>query len=195
MTTIVYFDETWLDIRGYEGCYQVSNYGKVRSLDRYVRAVHDSVQIRRGQIIKPTLMPNGYLSVGLNKDMKRTIKYIHRLVAEAFIDNPNCYKEVNHKDEDKTNNSVENLEWCSHKYNINYGSAKSKIRKAHLDGKFGAIPVVQILNGEIVAIYDSASDAERATGISSSSIRKVCLGRPKFKTAGGYEWKNKITLF
>lgn len=195
MTQTVFSNERWADIPGYEGCYQVSDYGRVRSCDRYVRAVHDSKQIRRGQIIKPWDMPNGYLVVGLNKEMRRSVKYIHRLVASAFIPNPDFLPQINHKDEDKTNNRVDNLEWCTHGYNINYGSARAKISKAHFDGKYGTIPVAQILNGEIVATFDSASDAERATGISSSSIRKVCLGRPKFKTAGGYEWKNKITLF
>ena len=119
MTATVYSNESWADIRGYEGYYQISNYGRVRSLDRYLHALHDSIQIKRGQIIKPKIMPNGYLTVCLNKNRKRTPRYIHRLVADAFIDNPNSYKEINHKDEDKTNNSVESLEWCSHKYNIN----------------------------------------------------------------------------
>lgn len=189
MTTTAYSNEAWRDIQGYEGYYQISSFGRVRSLDRYLRAVHNSVQIKRGQIIKQTLMPNGYLMVGLNKNMKRIAKYVHRLVAEAFIDNPGRYKEVNHKDEDKTNNTAGNLEWCDHKYNINYGSARKKISKAQLDGGYGRIPIVQLKDGVEIARFASATEAQKTTGIDSSAIRKVCLGRPKFKTAGGYEWK------
>ena len=182
-------NEIWADIPGFEGSYQVSNRGRVRSCDRYIKASR-GMQKKHGQIIRPMLRPNGYLTIGLYMNGKRTERYVHRIVALLFVDNPNMYDEVNHKDENKTNNCSENLEWCTHGYNINYGTAKEKISKTRLEKGYGAIPVAQMLDGKIIATYKSASDAERATGICASAIRKVCLGRSKFKSAGGYSWKN-----
>lgn len=183
--------EEWKDITGFEGSYQASNLGRVRSLDRYINASHGSKQFRKGQIIKGSVMPNGYLVVGLWKDCKCEQHYIHRLIAQTFIPNPNGYAEINHKDEDKTNNSVSNLEWCEHSYNINYGTTKERISKSHYALKKGT-RVGQYKDGKLIAIYINAQDASRATGIDGSAIRKVCLGRPKFQTAGGYVWKEVV---
>lgn len=107
--------ETWKPIKDYEGLYEVSNLGRVRSLDHY-----DSLgRFRHGQILKQCYDGKGkYLHVNLSGKSTN----VHRLVAKAFIDNPHDYKEVNHIDEDKTNNCALNLEWCTHKYNNNYGS-------------------------------------------------------------------------
>ncbi len=111
--------EVWKSINGYDGLYEVSNYGRVRSLDHY-----DCLgRLQRGRVLKPQRDGKGlYLHIGLWKDGKSKPRNIHRLVAEAFIPNPNNLPEVNHKDENKLNNSVSNLEWCDHKYNNNYGS-------------------------------------------------------------------------
>ena len=116
-------NEIWKPIKGYEGFYEVSNLGRVRSLDRteYIRNKAGGITARqkRGKILKPHLDSRGcYLHVGLRGKSTN----VHRIVAKTFIDNPNGYPEVNHKDEDKTNNAVTNLEWCDHKYNNNYGS-------------------------------------------------------------------------
>ena len=122
--------EEWKSIPGYEGLYEVSSYGRVRSLDRY-----DSRNcLRSGCILKQKNNGNGYLICSLSKNGIVKNKYIHRLVAEAFIPNPSNIKDVNHKDEDKTNNIVDNLEWCDHKYNCNYGTKiereiRTKIKK------------------------------------------------------------------
>lgn len=108
------FIEIWKDIEGYENKYQISNTGKVKSLSKSI-------------IMKPMLYANGYLGICLWKGSKKRNFLIHRLVAIAFVSNPNGYDEINHIDEDKTNNFYDNLEWCTHKYNINYGQAKKKI--------------------------------------------------------------------
>ena len=187
------FSEKWVDIPCYEGYYQVSSFGRVRTLDRYLPATNGGKQLRKGCVIQPSTMPNGYLMVSLHKGGKSVSKYVHRLVASAFVPNPLDLKEVNHKDEDKTNNRLDNLEWCTHRYNINYGTAAKRISIAHLKGGYGKVPIIQLKDGVEVAKYDSAADAERATGICASSIRKVCLQRPKFHTAGGYGWRNDDT--
>lgn len=106
--------EAWKPIKDYEGLYEVSNLGRVKSTRK---------------ILKPRDTPNGYYHVGLYKDKKRTEHYIHRLVAQAFLDNANGYREVNHIDENKKNNKVSNLEWCGRAYNVSYSAYK--LRKPH----------------------------------------------------------------
>ena len=121
--------EEWRDIKGYEGLYQVSSLGRVKSL----KDSHDNY---REKILKPGNV-RGYLHVNLYKDTKRKTYRIHRLVAEAFISNPNNYEEVNHKDEDKTNNCVSNLEWCTREYNMSYGTINKRISENHkLSGRY-----------------------------------------------------------
>lgn len=126
--------EQWRPIEGYEGLYEVSNLGKVRSLDR----IDCTGRRLKGKILIPLMMKNGYLSVFLCKEGKAKHFLIHRLVAQAFILNPEGLKEINHKDEDKTNNLVDNLEYCDRKYNMNYGTrterdVQTKIRKGLFD--------------------------------------------------------------
>ena len=117
-------NEEWRDIAGYEGFYQVSNLGGVRSLDREQRQLsrHGTMMTKmyRGTAITPTDNGNGYMIVGLKKGGKRKSYYVHRLVADAFIPNPDCCEQVNHKDYDKRNNSAANLEWVSQVENIRY---------------------------------------------------------------------------
>ena len=101
--------EIWKDIEGYEGLYQVSNLGRVKSLQMYANGGYK----KRVKILKPCNNGNGYYVVYLMKNKKRSVNYIHRLVAQAFLKNFNNYKCINHKDENKSNNNVDNLEWCS----------------------------------------------------------------------------------
>lgn len=111
-------NEIWKPILGYENLYNISNLGNVFS-----------IQSKRN--IKPTKNSKGYLIVGLCKNKKRKSCLVHRLVAEAFIDNPNKFPEINHKDENPLNNTITNLEWCTHKYNMNYNNLgkRAKIQK------------------------------------------------------------------
>lgn len=109
--------ETWSDIKGYENKYQISTQGRLMAT-------------KSGLIIKPMEATNGYLVACLWKNNRQKKILIHRLVGEAFIPNPNNLPEINHKNEDKKNNSVDNLEWCSRKYNMNYGNVKKKISES-----------------------------------------------------------------
>lgn len=166
--------EIWLDIKGYEGLYQVSNHGRVRSLNYW----------KTGKVkILSTRICNGYLRVGLSKDGKEKMFMIHRLVAEAFI--PNWFDDpcVNHIDENKENNNVENLEWCDTKHNDNHGT-----RNIRISEKLSK-PVLQYTKGgELVREWNSITEAER-NGFSSGDIWSCCNGR--YKSHKGFIWKYK----
>ena len=114
--------EIWRDVEGYDGKYQISNLGRARSL-------YEGKQPRI-IILKPMKQKNGYLYVSLWKNNKKKNILLHRLVAMSFVDNPYNHHEINHKDENKENNTVENLEWCEHKYNMSYGTVGDKISAA-----------------------------------------------------------------
>ena len=122
--------EIWKDIPEYKGMYQASNLGRVRSLDRKYRGSNQFgasfIVTKKGKILKPKVRKDGYLSVVLYNKQKTKHISVHRLIALTFLPNPNNYAVINHKDEDKTNNNVSNLEWCTQSYNINYGSRNEK---------------------------------------------------------------------
>lgn len=114
-------NEIWKDINGWEGLYQISNYGRVKSLSKYLYNGYGYFWSKE-KIMKLTNNQDGYLRIHLRNNGKRKVYSVHRLVAEAFIPNPNNLPEVNHKDEDTSNSKVDNLEWCTSKYNSNYGN-------------------------------------------------------------------------
>lgn len=178
--------EIWKDIEGYEGQYQISNLGNVRSLDRKVMCGNNSYREIKGcNLVLRKNNKTGYIQIKLLKKCKHKVFSVHRLVAKAFLPNPYNLPEVNHINEIKTDNRAENLEWCDRKYNLEYSNicikgAYSQRRK-----------VVQLtLNGEFVAEYDSISDAGRKTGVPRETIGKCCRGN-KYKSTGGYKWQYK----
>ena len=122
-------EEIWRPVVGYEGLYEVSNLGRVRSLDMYVKVGYGNYRLHKGKVLSPTKNKNGYLKVNLYCNGKQKTIDVHRLVTEAFLPNPDNLPQVNHKDEDKTNNRVENLEWCDHKYNMNYGTRNIRAKE------------------------------------------------------------------
>lgn len=145
--------------------------------------------ILRKRRLKTQLDHAGYEKVALHHQGKVKVFLVHRLVAEAYIPNPDNLPQINHKDMVKSNNCVSNLEWCTSKYNVNYGGPHSPISKMR---KARARPVVQICNGEIVGRYKSTTEAEIITGIHQTNISKCCLHRKWYKSAGGYQWEYDI---
>lgn len=183
-------EEIWKDIDGYEGIYQVSNLGNVRSLNWGKRGIVRNLYLKKQN--------RGYLHVELAKNGKRKAFTVHRLVANAFLENPNGYPIINHKDENKQNNNVENLEWCSLTYNVRYSMDRHSGEKGYCGGSgrkkgtFGAYkhksPVLQIgKDGDAIKTWDSVSFLERETGWRASSIVECCNG--KRHTAYGYIWR------
>ena len=180
--------EEWKDIKGYEGLYQISNLGRVKSLARtyshHNRYTHVIKHIQE-KILKPQLRGQ-YLKVTLLKHNHRKQVSVHKLVAETFIPNPDKLPMVNHKDEDKLNNNINNLEWCNSTYNSNYGTRNTKISKLLTNNKKRS---KQVLCVETDTIYPSTREAERQTGIRNDHIVQVCNHTKHYKTAGGFHWK------
>ena len=171
-------EEIWCPIKGYEGQYEVSDKGRVRSL-----------KFGKERILKPVSDKDGYLQVGLWKNGENKMCKVHRLVAQAFIPNPQNLPEVNHKDEDKTNNFVHNLEWCDRKYNNNYGTHIQRMAEKMTNGKLSK-PVLQYTkSGEFVREWKSARDVQRNLGYFHSYISSCCTGR--YKSAYNFIWKFK----
>lgn len=171
-------NELWKPVPGYEGIYEVSDQGRVKSLARETNNQYGKTDI----IISPGWSPNGYFFVALSKNGTRKLVRVHRLVAEVFIPNPENLPQVNHKDQDPGNNRVDNLEWCTAEYNINYGDRTQKVISKI------SIPVFQYTkSGEFVKRYDSAVQAEKETGIASQNISRCRAG--KLPSAGGFVWK------
>ena len=168
--------EIWKPIKGYEGLYQVSNFGRVKSL-----------KFGKEKILKQSKnKKTGYLHVVLCKNGILKTFRVHRLVAEAFLDNPNNLPCVNHKDENKTNNNVDNLEWCNAKYNLNYGNRNKRISEKMTNGKLSK-PVLQYtLDGELVKKWPSAHECGR-NGYNRGNVVACCLGYLKFYK--GYIWR------
>lgn len=176
-------NEIWKDIEGYEGLYQVSNLGRVRSLERF--NVNSGVYQNRVRVLKQSHNRRGYKTVTLIKRKARKTVTVHRLVAKAFLENPKMLPQVNHKDENKENNAVGNLEWCDNRYNYSYGTRVERVTKKLQK------PILQFdENGNFINEFSGLRDAQRALNLTSSgSISECCNG--KRATAFGYIWRYK----
>ena len=186
--------EVWKDIAGYEGYYQISNYGRVRSLDRQHKSVGNNMQNCPGKMLKLNKTEKGYLTVNLSKDSKLKVSRVHRLVANAFIINPNNKPNIDHIDGNPSNNEVSNLQWCTQKENMNNPIHSERRAIANKNRDYSKINkrgkyVVQIdASTEIeIAQFISAKDASRKTKSDQTGIINCCKG--KQLTAGGYKWK------
>lgn len=126
-------EEIWRPIVGYEGLYEVSSYGRVRSLDKYVKSKSESYRLIKGKILIGSITKDGYARCLIRVNGVGRSYFVHKLVADAFLSNPDNLPEVNHRDEDKINNRVDNLEWCDHKYNMNYGTRQERFRNTMLE--------------------------------------------------------------
>jgi hypothetical protein len=161
-------EEDWKPIPGYEKDYEVSSNGRIRN-------------VNTGHILRPSDNRTGYLCVTLVIGGKKHYEYVHRLVARAFVPNPDNLPQINHKDENSYNNSIDNLEWCTPKYNSNYGTAS--LRKVHGERSVYCMTI----NGFVLHHFKSAADAGRKTGIGDNKISECCRGEAK--TAGGVIWR------
>lgn len=169
-------EEVWKDIRGFEGSYQVSNKGRIKSVVRKNRLSE--------KILSPYITKRGYLEVKLCLGGVTFPLSIHRAVAECFIPNPYNLPQVNHKDEDKKNNNADNLEWCTNEYNNMYGTVRE--RRAFTCSR-GVLQ--KSLDGEIVGDFKSLSEAVKHTGYTKSSIAKCCRGDAE--SYKGFIWRYK----
>ena len=169
-------EKLWKEIPGTDGKYLISTAGEVMAISRRVKFGH----VYRWTKTKP-LTPRDNGKGYLELEFLGKHHYIHRLVAEAFIPNPYNFPCINHKDENKENNSVENLEWCDYSYNANYGTRTKRAKEKQFGDRF---VVINLDTGEV---YQTPKEASRATGIHNDSISRVCKG--KSKTAGGYRWR------
>lgn len=170
-------EEIWKTIEGYTN-YQVSNLGRVKSLERKVKK-YDGYRTKKERILKPCKDKDGYLIVALCKDGEQKTMKVHRLVGQAFVQNDSLFNtEINHIDEDKTNNCACNLQWCEHSYNCNFGTRNIRVAKAQSK---------KVLCLETGVVYSSTRDIERKFGFYHSNISACCNG--KKNTCGGYHWQ------
>ncbi len=180
--------ETWKPIKGYENRYEISNFGRVKSLKR--------VTVPKDNILTNIIATTGYYVINIRKDKRMHQYFVHRLVAKAFVVNTDNKREVNHIDGIKTNNKVDNLEWVTRSENAKHAFDMGLMKPpAPWRGKFGkdnptSKPVLMLtIDGKFVAKYYSINEAERETGIWNSNIVKCLKGA--YKHAGGYKWKYK----
>lgn len=174
--------EIWKDVKGYEGLYQISNMGRLRSLDRVITTKAGWTQTKRGQIINISCVQNsGYYATCLHKNGKSKTKLLHRLVAEAFCDKPDGCDYVNHKDENKLNNNYDNLEWCTAKYNNNYGTCSERGAETQRRGFYQ-----MDMAGNVIRKWRGFKKIQRELGFQRKLIYLCCIG--KRESYMGYKW-------
>ena len=181
-------EEKWKRIPGMD--YEISNLGRCRGIERYVKTCGNGKRLVKSKIIKPTLCTNGYLEYQLparGQPNRRKIFMAHRLVAEAFIPNPENKREVNHLDENPLNNKADNLCWVTPKENCNYGTRNLKCRECNRQN-FKAVRQYT-KNGDFVKEYECVQDAAKVLGIRAENISRAARGVANRKYAKGYLWE------
>lgn len=174
-------EEEWKSVVGFEGLYEVSSCGRIKSLARF--------WVRNERILKTHLDRDGYVCIILTANKVQYNKRVHRLVAEAFIPNPDNLPFINHRNEVKSDNRIENLEWCTVKYNNNYGTFKERLSRTRKQMNLGR-PVVQYTTkGEFVKKYPNAQVAAEENGFERTNISSCCRKYRGKKTAYGFVWK------
>lgn len=176
--------ESWRSVKGFEEVYEVSDLGRVRSVDREIVDIRGITRIYKGAMIKQIVNPDGYYVVSLSSKNKNKACRVNRLVAEAFIYNEDKDNKdiVNHIDENRLNNLLNNLEWCDTRYNITYGTAKER----QVSRLSKPVYQVDINTGLILNKFKSSAEAEEVTGVSRGSVNAVSKGFQK--TGGGFKW-------
>ena len=196
-------EEIWVDIHGFEGFYQVSNLGRIRSVDRVIQYKDGRKRYYKGQIIKcESITSSGYYEAKLKISGRLYTPYVHRLVAEHFCPNPYNKPTVNHNDENKLNNRADNLTWMTQGENNTYNDLPHRRKYEFTPNHQKALSAVWKKNkkevdqfdvyGNYIGTYSCAKEAAQAVGLKRPcSVQSVCSGRKK--TAGGYIWKYKIS--
>jgi hypothetical protein len=183
-------DEIWADIPGYEGMYQISTHGRVKSLPRTIRRRNCDCPIKE-RILRPASR-NGYLHVNLCNNKNAKSAFIHRLVAIIFIPNPRGVDCINHKDCNPHNNRVENLEWCTKAENNQHAwdnGCQEKLRGIMKQGLRNRAVLQLDLNGNVIKQFDTIKEASAETGATHSHISSCCRNRYGRRTCGGYKWQ------
>ena len=180
-------NEIWKPVVGFEGLYEISNMGRVRSNDREYVGSRGGIIHTKGKILNPKPTPQGYISVQLWNHQKCFQTFAHRLVAQAFIPNPNNLPMVNHKDENKQNNCVENLEWCDAKYNTNYGTAIKRRSEKHknVPRPYQCKMILIYKNNEIIKVCKGAISASEFLGCKPATIYNHIYNPQRKKSVKG----------
>ena len=186
-----YINEVWKPVRGYVGFYEVSNFGRVRSVNRTITYIDGRNCFYGSKLLTLKKDRYGYLKVELCKNNQKKQVLVHRLVAEAFIPNPHNLPQVNHKDEDKTNNCVWNLEWCDGKHNVNWGTRNERMSKNSLN-KNGKTVILTTKHGIYLHEWTSVREMERQTGISHNIIYPMITKRKPFPSGLFLKYKRDV---
>lgn len=186
-------EEVWKQVKGFEGLFEVSNFGRVKRLPYTLigntKGFKKSyVRYFKGGVLKGTVCKNGYCRVTLAKNGETHYCHVHRLVAEAFIPNPENLPFVNHIDEVRTNNRVDNLEWCSCQYNNTYKDARKRFAEAY--SRNHSYPIKMLtLSGKLVQTFPSIKEAAKAVGVTANTVYRAIV--KERKTAAGHIWEKE----
>lgn len=186
-----YSIEVWRTIPGFDGLYEASTLGRIRSLN-YRK------EPSRIEVLKLCVTNDGYKRVNLYKHNKQKSYWVHILVAKTFLPNPFNLPQINHKDENPSNNAIFNLEWCTPKHNCNWGTRNTRqgiTQKANASNNKRYFATLQLTkDGELIKEWVSANEAANTLGINVSNIVRCCNHKPNYKTAGGYKWEYSTNL-